>query len=327
MLQEKINEHQADEIAFRKNRSDMMYHYIDYMMRILAKDAKSLLNITNSSDDEYTQLYEWIPKKTTLTFPLMHPSINKEIIESDFFNMEANKRYDFVTCTQVIEHIQDVEIFIKKLFEIGDQILISVPYKVEADLYSENIHGPIDVVKLTEWIGSEPDYYIIVEEPLITSPRIQYLIVYYKIQSLKPSLSEILPEDLRTNFRLKRDINVLNQNVVQLKEQMSEVVENNNFLNYKLQQFIERQFILNEIELTQKELLNKRKRNTDLTDKINEKIDEIQKLEKQVNHSILLSKKYHKEYNLILKSKSWQITRPARFILECIRELVGNYGK
>ncbi len=157
-------------------RSHLMYYkYIDKMVKKLATNCKSIIDV-GSGDTPLVERFEWIPYKYTLDLRKPYHSENVTGIKHDFLKYQIQKKYDFVLCLQVLEHVPSAKPFAQKLFDIGHNVLISVPYKWEQGSCKFHIHDPVDLDKMYSWTGREPDYYVIVTEPLKNTRR---LICYY----------------------------------------------------------------------------------------------------------------------------------------------------
>ncbi len=153
----------------------MYYQYVDFLVRALAADAESLIDV-GSADAQYIENFAWTPKRNTLDIREPYSSENVAGIEMDFFDFEPEEKYDFATCLQVLEHIPDAEAFAQKLFQTAHRVLISVPYLWEKGSTKSHVYDPVDGDKLFGWTGREPDYSIVVQEPLSKMSR---LISYY----------------------------------------------------------------------------------------------------------------------------------------------------
>jgi len=88
-----------------------------------------------------------------------------EFIQDDFLDHDLD-HFNVVCCLQVVEHLPDeiVERFTAKLFEVGDRVVISVPYKWPAQLCRYHVQDPVDEEKLKRWTGREPSVSEIVSE-------------------------------------------------------------------------------------------------------------------------------------------------------------------
>lgn len=170
------NRKSVQKSGYWAGRTELMYYrYVDFMVRALAADARSLIDV-GSADAQYIENFDWIQKRNTLDIKNPYNSDNIQAIEMNFFDFEPEEKYDFATCLQVLEHVPDAGAFAKKLFQTAHRVLISVPYLWEEGSTSSHVHDPVDLDKLIGWTGREPDYYIVVQEPLSKRQR---LIAYY----------------------------------------------------------------------------------------------------------------------------------------------------
>jgi hypothetical protein len=175
--QYKGNEPELKPSYWSKRSGYMYYKYVDFLVRGLATDAKSLIDV-GSADAQYIENFHWIPKRHTLDIREPYNSENVASIEIDFFDFEPEDKYDFATCLQVLEHIPDAKSFARKLFQTAHCVLVSVPFNWDEGRAPEHVHDPVDLNKLLDWTGREPSYYIVVEEPLLTW-KARRLMSYY----------------------------------------------------------------------------------------------------------------------------------------------------
>lgn len=71
-------------------------------------------------------------------------------IQGDFLKYDfGNTKYDIVCCCQVLEHIDDnnVKFFAKKLFELSNIVIISLPYKWDKNRCKWHKQDPVDEKK------------------------------------------------------------------------------------------------------------------------------------------------------------------------------------
>lgn len=93
------------ERGYWAGRANLMYYqYVDFMVRGLAPDAGSLIDV-GSADARYIESFDWIRKRHTLDIRKPYESESVEGIEMNFFDFEPEEKYDFATCLQVLEHI------------------------------------------------------------------------------------------------------------------------------------------------------------------------------------------------------------------------------
>lgn len=169
------NEHEnkkRNKRSYWSKRSNLIYYqYIDLLVRALARDANSLIDV-GSAKAQYIEAFDWIPKKNTLDINKPYSSEKVVGIKTNFFDFEPEEKYDFAICLQVLEHAPNAKSFARKLFQVADRVLISVPYLWESDRLEAHVHDPVDLDKLLYWTGREPDYHMIIEEPFVNTDRL-----------------------------------------------------------------------------------------------------------------------------------------------------------
>lgn len=171
----------------RKNL--IYYRYVEMIVRGVANQAGSIIDI-GSSNTSCVEWFDWIPIKHALDKRTPYSSNYVTGIEEDFLNFEPQQKYDLAICLQVLEHVPKAGAFARKLFNIADSVLISVPYKWPEGDCKYHIHDPVDEEKLEKWTDRSPDYSVVVQEPLIVSPKGERLIAYYNNPVKKFALKE-----------------------------------------------------------------------------------------------------------------------------------------
>ena len=117
------------------------------LARKRAPGAKSLIDIGNKGC-EYVYEYDWIPEKTVLDMAGDISNLNGTVtkIQEDFYTWTPPKKYNLVTCLQVLEHVDDPPAFVEKLVSITDgYLLISVPYMWPAGQCESHLYDPMDL--------------------------------------------------------------------------------------------------------------------------------------------------------------------------------------
>lgn len=292
-----------------KKRSLMMYYkYIDFMVQAFAADAKSLIDI-GTADTQYIENFDWIPNKYALDIKNPYRSASVKSIEMDFLEYEPEEMFDFVTCLQVLEHIPNVEEFARKLLKISNRVLISVPYMWPEGSEDEHIHDPIDLDKVNNWVGREPSYHIIVEEPLRNSKvgKSKRLICYYQNEEI--SYGKALNNVEKFNRSLD----------MQIKEKTTTEFVINPAIEEKLEMFMEKQndiigLMTMEMRVMklETELENKKRNNERAKSKISQYEKQLNDIKNKISNATKNQNYYQKEYNKILKSSSWRLTSPVR---------------
>jgi hypothetical protein len=77
---------------------------------------------------------------------------------------------------QVLEHLENPAEFAQKLFQSGQTVIISVPYKWPSGIQKNHVQDPVDEQKLKCWTGRDAI------ELLIVCDRRERLIAVYQPQ-------------------------------------------------------------------------------------------------------------------------------------------------
>lgn len=149
-----------------QNRMDLMYYsYLDYIVRTVGRDARSMIDIGTASCP-YLEWFDWIPERTSFDMAEPYQSSGVKGIQGDFLEYDFGKnRYDIATCLQVLEHVPNVFPFARKLLEISDIVVVSVPFKWPKTAADDHVHDPINYKKLSRWMGREANYRQVISEP------------------------------------------------------------------------------------------------------------------------------------------------------------------
>ena len=153
--------------AYWQGRTDLMYYkYFFALMRCVAKDAVSLIDV-GTGNSGYLEWLDWIPQKDSVDIRVPYESENVRGIKGDIHKLPL-MRYDVCTCLQVLEHIPDPRTFAARLLELGSLVIISVPYNWPANKTKGHIHDPVDEVKIESWFGRKPNYNFVAKELFLT---------------------------------------------------------------------------------------------------------------------------------------------------------------
>ena len=151
--------------AYWAKRSDLLYYkYVDYVIRTVARDATSLVDI-GTGNSPYLEWFDWIDDKASVDIANPYESENVRPIEGNILDIKLDKTFDFCTCLQVLEHVEKPKEFARRLFEIANHVVISVPYMWTPGTVKGHVNDPVSLQKLTSWVGKEPNYYLRVKEP------------------------------------------------------------------------------------------------------------------------------------------------------------------
>lgn len=150
-------------------RSDLIYYkYFEMLVRCLAPQAESIIDV-GSGNSPYLEWFDWIPRKVSVDIRAPYSSENVEAVMGNILDIDFNEKFSLCTCMQVLEHIDDPAPFARKLLELSDTVLISVPYKWPRTGKSAKFHpqDPVDLKKVEKWFGRPANYYIMAQEPFI----------------------------------------------------------------------------------------------------------------------------------------------------------------
>ncbi|MCL1987799.1 MAG: class I SAM-dependent methyltransferase [Firmicutes bacterium] len=172
---EKVEEHVQATIvhpptgSYANRRKNMLYYeYISRMLYVLTQQTNSIVDIGSNGVSTLESL-TWIPERVSVDISKPYQSKNVQGIKCDFFEFNPQIKYDFATCFQVIEHVENPEKFVSKIFDIAESVLISVPYKWDSG--RSHLHHNIDLKTITEWTKRKPHYNIVVDELFVGRPR------------------------------------------------------------------------------------------------------------------------------------------------------------
>lgn len=148
------------------NRMDLMYYsYVDYIVRTVARDANSMIDV-GTAQCPYLEWFDWIEKK--VSFDIVDPYRSKTVegVQGDLLSHDfKGASFDVVTCLQVLEHVPDAKTFARKLFDLGKTVIISVPYKWPKSAADDHVHDPVDEKKLERWTDQKPNFQQVIQEP------------------------------------------------------------------------------------------------------------------------------------------------------------------
>ncbi|CAG0972318.1 MAG: class I SAM-dependent methyltransferase [Rhizobiaceae bacterium] len=152
-------------LTYWEFRRELVYYdALANFVRIIGADAESLIDI-GSAGCNYITWFDWIPDRVSLdlSYPTKAPGIRP--IKANFFDWKPDKAYDVVLCCQVLEHIEDVHAFARKLRSLGKRILVSVPHMWKAGSIPGHVNDPVSLADVEAWFGQKPHYSMVVTEP------------------------------------------------------------------------------------------------------------------------------------------------------------------
>ncbi len=157
-------------------RNFVYYKLLRKILKIVSNKDFSILDIGSFKVDLISDLNF----KERVSVSLEEPINNKFVkgYTMDFMDFKSDTKFDVVTAFQVIEHVINAKEFTQKIFNSGNIIIISLPYKWASYTTSQHVHDPIDEEKLYSWTGKKPvfTYYCYDELP-------RFICVYGNVSS------------------------------------------------------------------------------------------------------------------------------------------------
>ena len=159
---------------WQKRKNHLYYKKIIKIVEENFKNCNSVIDV-GSSNTEVLKHFTNIKNKTALDKKKLPNIQGVKTVCADFIEYKFVDRFDLVLCLQVLEHVDNPHVFSQKLFSIGRNIIISVPYKWEESQSIYHIHDPIDENKLKSWTNTDPDEVFCITE----SDRTERMIAVY----------------------------------------------------------------------------------------------------------------------------------------------------
>ncbi|MEO0465137.1 MAG: methyltransferase domain-containing protein [Pseudomonadota bacterium] len=161
-----------------RKRSDLIYYrYIEYIMRVVARDATSMVDV-GSGNSPYLEWFDWIDDRRSVDIRVPYSSDRVQGIKGDIHELHFDKTFDICTCFQVLEHVPNVVLFARRLQELAKTVIVSVPYKWPENSTKGHVHDPVTYEKLTAWMGRKANYKIIAREPFRSQKHERLIAVY-----------------------------------------------------------------------------------------------------------------------------------------------------
>jgi hypothetical protein len=155
----------------------MYYQYVDFILRVVARDAKSTVDV-GTAGCPYIEWFDWIPDRTSIDLDVCCESETVKGVTGDILEMDFAERFDVGTCLQVLEHIPDPAPFRARLQEICRILVVSVPYEWPEGRTAGHIHDPVTTEKLASWMERQPNEMVVVPEPFHRTRNRRLIAIY-----------------------------------------------------------------------------------------------------------------------------------------------------
>ncbi len=159
-------------------RSDLMYYrYVDFIVRVLGSEATSLIDV-GTGNCPYLEWFPWIDRRVSIDIQGPYVSSGVLGIEANVLDHQFKDQFDLCLCLQVLEHVPDPKRFARRLLELADIVIITVPFDWPEGQTKGHLHDPVDLKKLTKWVGRTPNFSTVVTEPFRYKKHQRLLAVY-----------------------------------------------------------------------------------------------------------------------------------------------------
>jgi hypothetical protein len=161
--------------SYWKSRKECNYYKKVLQLIQNYNNYESIIDVGSAN----TELLKDLPfkDKVCLDFNKLPELEGIKTVKCDFYKWIPDKKYDIVVSLQVLEHLDDPELFTKKLFELSNKILIiSTPYKWPKGFCKYHVQDPVDEDKIFSWTGRVPNESYIIEDA-----SVKRIICVYKI--------------------------------------------------------------------------------------------------------------------------------------------------
>ena len=137
--------------AYWESRRHMRYYRETVaLVQRHCPNAASVLDV-GARDTPVASWFSWIPARTAIDLDAVPRVPGATNIRGDFLAYAPEEPFDVVLCLQVLEHLDDPEAFVRKLFAVGRSVVISVPYRWPKGMVKDHVQDPVDERKLLAW--------------------------------------------------------------------------------------------------------------------------------------------------------------------------------
>jgi len=141
------------------------YNYYKKVNEILSKlQFTSIIDIGGRKSPILEKINNNIYKSLLDISKINNDDKNINYITADFYKWVPDKKYDVVLCLQVLEHLEKPTEFAQKLFDTGNKVIISLPYKWAKGFCVHHIQDPVDEKLIKQWTNRNPLETYIIED-------------------------------------------------------------------------------------------------------------------------------------------------------------------
>lgn len=150
--------------AYWRERRDAVYiHVCRQLIKVIGSSAQVVADI-GSNRTPTLDFFPGSPTKYSVDPGSPYDGADVIPVREDFFHWNPPTRVQVVSCLQVMEHVENVRAFAARLLELGEVVLISVPFMEPPGLNEGHVHSRIKLESVEDWFGRKPNYHFIAKE-------------------------------------------------------------------------------------------------------------------------------------------------------------------
>lgn len=150
--------------AYWNQRKNYVYlHVCRRLIEVLAHSATAVADI-GSNRSPVLDYFGVTQTKYSVDIENPYRAKNVISVTEDFYTWLPPEPIQVGTCFQVIEHVTDPERFCRRMLELFEVSIISVPYLEPSGINPGHINNDIDLKMIRLWFGREPNFHYIAKE-------------------------------------------------------------------------------------------------------------------------------------------------------------------
>lgn len=151
------------EIYWNRRKNYVYLHVSRRLIEILAHSATAVADIGSNR----SPILEYFgAKQTKYSVDITNPYRATDVVsvKEDFYEWQPPEPLQVGTCLQVIEHVSEPQRFCRRMLEVFEISIISVPYLEPSGVNPGHINNDIDLSTVTSWFGKKPNFHYIAKE-------------------------------------------------------------------------------------------------------------------------------------------------------------------
>lgn len=158
--------------AYWAGRQDLLYYQVvRQLIEGLGSEADSMLDV-GSRGCPYLDWFPHIPVRVSVDIEQPFSGEGITSVRADFLNWQPGRSFSIVTCLQVLEHVEQPDVFARKLVAVGRTVIVSVPHLWLPGSVDSHRHDPVTERKMRAWFGREPNFSYVCREVVTHSDRL-----------------------------------------------------------------------------------------------------------------------------------------------------------